>query len=104
MVKSDSDIRLFRGDGKDFANLALHTIYGMFVRYSDVHVIRGVEPALRLKYRETDCTPFENSTDATVASLRQNCLKKRNASLGSRSQLAKLLLDYQEMTKTNLTE
>ncbi|XKL59141.1 hypothetical protein PGB90_000157 [Kerria lacca] len=106
LVKSDSDIRLFKrrdSDGENFTHLVLNTIYGMFVKYGDVHVIRAVEPGVRLKYQEVDCTFFQSITDSTMAALRKNCLNERNTNLGSRSQLSKLLLEYQEQNKLNLT-
>lgn len=105
LIHSDSDIRLFKpmaSGNENFTNLALNTVYAMFVRFGDVHVIRGVEPALHLNYQEIDCTPFQRISDNTIAVLYQNCITKRNANLGSRGQLSKLLLEYQETNKVNL--
>lgn len=75
----------------------------MFVRFGDIHVIRAVEPALRLKYREINCQAFQAITDSAVAALHKNCQTKRNINLGFRSQLSKLILEYQDNTKMNLT-
>lgn len=105
LIRSDSDIRLFREsevDEGNFTNLALHNVHGMFVQYGNMHVIRGVEPGLRLKYKELDCSPYENKATKIVATLYEHCLKKRNWNLGSRSQLAKLLIEYQKSNKVNL--
>lgn len=105
-IKSDSDIRVLRSnliDRDNFTSLALHTIYGMFVRFGDVHVIRSVEPALRLKYREIDCHLFETSADTAVNAVYKNCRTRRNFNLGSRSQLSRLILEYQDSTKLNIT-
>lgn len=106
VIKSDSDIRVLRSnliDRNNFTGLALHTIYSMFVRFGDVHVIRGVEPALRLKYREIDCHLYEANTDTVVSAVHTNCQTKRNFNLGSRSQLSKLILEYQDNAHPNFT-
>ena len=105
LVRSDADVRLFKSfppKDENFTSLAVNTIYSMFVRFGDVHVIRGVEPALKLRYRETDCTPFLSIADKTIAALYKHCLTTRNSNLGSRGQLSRLLLDYQESNAINL--
>lgn len=106
IIKTDSDIRLFRSnliDRDNFTSLALNTIYSLFVRFGDVHVIRAVEPALRLKYHDIDCRVYQTITDSAVSALYKSCLTKRNFNLGSRSQLSKLILEYQDDMRVNLT-
>ena len=104
IVRSDADLRLFKSSSskdENFTSLAVNTIYSMFVRFGDVHVIRGVEPALKLRYREVSCIPFLSIADKTIAALYKHCLTTRNTNLGSRGQLSRLLLDYQESNNIN---
>ncbi|RZF45951.1 hypothetical protein LSTR_LSTR008328 [Laodelphax striatellus] len=97
MVKNDKDIlNLFQNQAANLTHYAVHTLYSMFVRKSNVHVLRGVEPSLRLRYEEKSC-PVDNqsSPSATSTGLYNDCILTRSLNLGTRSQLAKLILDYQ---------
>lgn len=64
------------------------TLYGLFVRFTDVHVLRGVEPSLRLRHVEQKCV-----TDYAL------CIERRAHNLGPRSQLGQILLDYQNLRR-----
>jgi hypothetical protein len=59
------------------------SLYGMFISSGNLHILRAVEPGLRLHYRERTC---QNSN--------VQCAEARAFNLGSKSQLAQLILDY----------
>lgn len=71
------------------------SLYEMFVSFSNVHVLRAVEPALKIKYKNISCS-------STCSSIYSSCIKSKNYHLGHRSQLARLILDY-EIYKNNLS-
>lgn len=66
-------------------------LYDLFLQHSDLHVFRAVEPALRLHYRERVCPPV------TDESAYQRCLRVRADGLASRSQLAMLIFEHQQL-------
>lgn len=55
-------------------------IYNMFLRNSKSHVLRAVEPSLRLRY------PLEICTNT-------NCTSSQAYNLATRSQLGRIILD-----------
>lgn len=59
------------------------SLYGMFISSGSLHILRAVEPGLRLHYRERNCQH-----------LNIQCAEARAFNLGSKSQLAQLILDY----------
>lgn len=71
-----------------------NTLYGLFVRASDVHMLRAVEPGLRLRHISLDCSSSGSASEISLHMLNA-CVKKRAHNLGSRSALARLLLEYQ---------
>jgi len=75
-------------------SLAENTLYGLFVRASDVHLLRAVEPGLRLRHVSVDCMSSGSASEISLHMLNA-CVKKRANNLGSRSALARLLLEYQ---------
>lgn len=75
-------------------SLAQNTLYGLFVRASDVHMLRAVEPGLRLRHVSLDCTSSGSASEISLHMLNA-CVKQRANNLGSRSALARLLLEYQ---------
>lgn len=80
-------------------SLAENTLYGLFVRASDLHILRAVEPGLRLRHVSADCTSGGSSADISLHLL-NSCVKARASNLGSRSALARLLLEFQSMKPT----
>lgn len=91
----EANIPLARSD-KDIATLLklskhspVTSLFEMYVSFSDMHVFRAIEPTLKIKYKDVNCD------DASNDSIYQNCLKLRHNHLGKRSQLARLILDYQ---------
>ncbi|XP_066997100.2 chondroitin sulfate synthase 2 isoform X2 [Anabrus simplex] len=91
-VNTDRDINLLLAtkqknfNGKCF----LHDLYSMFVCTGKLHVLRAVEPGLRLRFRECVCPPSSGSPYEY-----QQCIDSRANNLGFRNQLAHLILDYQ---------
>ncbi|XP_072746635.1 chondroitin sulfate synthase 2 [Anoplolepis gracilipes] len=91
----ETSIPLARSD-KDIATLLklskhspVTSLFEMYVSFSNMHIFRAVEPTLKIKYKDINCD------DASNDSIHNSCLKLRNNHLGKRSQLARLILDYQ---------
>lgn len=96
VVRNDKDIVNFiKNQEANVTNFAVHTIYSMFVRMSDLHVLRGVEPGLRLRHEEKSCQYPTSVNGPTAAGIYHSCITSQAFNLGSRSQLAKLILEYQ---------
>ncbi|KAK2581524.1 hypothetical protein KPH14_005183 [Odynerus spinipes] len=85
LVRSDKDIATLLELSK---NNPITSIFDMFVSFSDIHALRAVEPALKIKYRDIECIGTLNNDTYKM------CVKQKNIHLGQRSQLAKLILDY----------
>jgi len=91
----EASIPLARTD-KDIATLLklskhspVTSLFEMYVSFSDMHLFRAIEPTLRIKYKDVNCK------DAINGTIYNNCFKLKNSRLGKRSQLARLVLDYQ---------
>lgn len=80
-----------------FQSLAENTLYSLFVRASDLHMLRAVEPGLRLRHVSLECTTNGSASDISLHTLHA-CIKARANNLGSRSALARLLLEFQAVT------
>jgi len=76
------------------------SVYSMFVAYSECHIFRAVESGLRLHHKQRHCELYEgNIVDHTSAALYGNCVRSRNRNAGSKGQLARLVLEYQNQLK-----
>ncbi|XP_014474945.1 PREDICTED: chondroitin sulfate synthase 2 [Dinoponera quadriceps] len=91
----EANIPLTRSD-KDIATLLkfskhspVTSLFEMYVSFSDMHVFRAIEPTLKIKYKDVNCEDDFND------SIYKSCLRLKNSHLGKRSQLARLILDYQ---------
>ncbi|KAL6268446.1 hypothetical protein P5V15_001581 [Pogonomyrmex californicus] len=91
----EANIPLARSD-KDIATLLklsrhspVTSLFEMYVSFSDMHVFRAIEPTLKIKYKDINCDNIFNDN------IYKSCLILRNNHLGKRSQLARLILDYQ---------
>ncbi|KMQ82964.1 chondroitin sulfate synthase 2-like protein [Lasius niger] len=91
----ETNIPLARSD-KDIATLLklskhspVTSLFEMYVSFSDMHIFRAIEPTLKIKYKDVNCDDTANDN------IHKSCLKLRNNHLGKRSQLAGLILDYQ---------
>lgn len=90
-VDTDKDIPLILAESR---REIVESLFDLFVRFSEVHALRAVEPAFKIRYNELNC----NGTDSEK--VRRNCEQRRNLRLGHRGQLAKLILDYQSENST----
>ncbi|XP_070831602.1 chondroitin sulfate synthase 2 [Chaetodon trifascialis] len=69
-------------------------IFDMFVKYSDLHVFRAVEPALHQQYTSQACNPRLSEE------IYHRCVQSNLEGLGSRSQLAMLLFEQEQGNST----
>ena len=79
IMKSDRDIHSLTS----VKSMPSMSLYGMFIHSANLHILRAVEPGLRLHHHERMC----DDTDV-------QCTQSRAFNLGSKSQLAQLILDY----------
>lgn len=91
----EANIPLARSD-KDIATLLklskhspVTSLFEMYVSFSDMHIFRAIEPTLKIKYKDVNCKDTSNEK------IYKSCLRLKNIHLGKRSQLARLILDYQ---------
>ncbi|CAK9828439.1 Chondroitin sulfate synthase 2 [Anthophora retusa] len=84
IIHSDRDISSMMKLSQD---IPVTSLFEMFVSFGNVHVLRAVEPALKVKYKNIDC--------ANASNIYKICARSRKLHLGRRSQLARLILDYQ---------
>jgi len=91
----EASIPLARSD-KDIAALLklsehspVTSLFEMYVSFSDMHILRAIEPTLKIKYKDVNCEGISNDN------IYKSCIKLRNNHLGKRSQLARLVLDFQ---------
>jgi hypothetical protein len=82
IIRSDRDIHSLVII-KYYSQSSPPSLYGMFTSSGNLHILRAVEPGLRLHYRERNCQDSN-----------RQCMDIRAFNLGSKSQLAQLILDY----------
>lgn len=73
-----------RLDGKTL----LLDLSSLFLGQSDVHMMRAVEPALRLRYHTRECDP--QLVDSDYA----RCLVSRREGIATKAQLANVLFNH----------
>ncbi|KAG7201076.1 hypothetical protein KM043_017619 [Ampulex compressa] len=71
--------------------LPLRSVLEMFLSFSELHVLRAAEPALKIRYKLQQCSKECNKE------IYEACIKSKSVHLGRRGQLAKLLLEYRAM-------
>jgi hypothetical protein len=82
------------------ANMTNPSVYSMFVAFSDCHIFRAVESGLRLRHKQRHCELYKgNIVDNLSAALYGDCIRSRNRNSGSKGQLARLVLEYQNQVK-----
>ncbi|XP_074767275.1 chondroitin sulfate synthase 2 isoform X3 [Athene noctua] len=69
-------------------------IYDMFIKYSNLHVFRAVEPALLQRYRHQACNPRLSEE------IYHRCVQSSLEGVGSRSQLAMVLFEQEQGNST----
>ena len=92
ITRSDRDIPSLL---KLSQHIPVTSLFEMFVSFSNVHMLRAIEPALKVKYKNVNCSATYNDN------IQKTCVRSKNFYLGRRSQLARLVLDYQTY-KNNL--
>ncbi|XP_076473793.1 chondroitin polymerizing factor isoform X2 [Bombus vancouverensis nearcticus] len=85
IIHSDRDISSMLNLSQNIPDTSL---YEMFVSFSNLHILRAIEPALKVRYKNVDC--FD-----TTDNISNFCTRSKNHHLGRRSQLARLILDYE---------
>ncbi|XP_017878502.1 chondroitin sulfate synthase 2 [Ceratina calcarata] len=86
IIHSDRDISTLLKLSQDIP-AGYTSLFEMFVSFSNLHVLRAVEPALKVKYKDINCTNIWSN-------IHNVCMQSKNLHLGRRSQLARLILDY----------
>lgn len=82
------------------ANMTNPSVYSMFVAFSECHMFRAVESGLRLRHKQRYCELYKgNIVDHMSAALYGDCVRSRNRNAGSKGQLARLVLEYQNQVK-----
>lgn len=79
---------------KTIVKISLNSIYGLFFKMDNVHILRAVEPGLRLRYAIIDCKKISHPDDLLKPLLFRQCIEKRNFNTGTRSQLGEFILNY----------
>ncbi|CAL4137218.1 unnamed protein product, partial [Meganyctiphanes norvegica] len=83
LIRSDKDLKHDHPEEYEFG------LYGLFLRASDLHVLRAAEPTLKLAYQPIDC---EGQSEQQS----QFCSLQLADSFGLRTQISKLVIDYTE--------
>lgn len=91
IIRTDRDIDSVMNIKHNSQSSLPSSLYGMFVNARSLHILRAVEPGLRLHYRDRNCQ------DSNI-----HCAENRAYNLGSKSQLAQLILDYMASYVTTL--
>ena len=65
----------------------------MFVQNSDLLILRAPEATLKLTYKPIKCP---DQTTSKPLAYQERCKKKQGLSLGLRTQLSKIIIDYEK--------
>ncbi|XP_043515784.1 chondroitin sulfate synthase 2 [Frieseomelitta varia] len=84
IIHSDRDISSVL---KFSQSIPVTSLFEMFVSFSNLHILRAIEPALKVRYKNVDYVDIIDNNNF--------CTRSKNFHLGRRSQLARLILDYQ---------
>jgi len=71
------------------------TLYDLFVEYTDLHILRAPDQALRVHYKSLKCDAMKQSNALEY----NRCLVQREKGLASRSQLAMIIIDHEQTNK-----
>lgn len=78
----------------NLTKLSLNSLYSMFVNHGNLTILRAVEPGLRLRHVEKDCSKVASMDDLFKSALYQSCVEKRNFNAGTRSHLGNFILEF----------
>ena len=83
-----------------YHNISISTanLYDLFVQLSNMHILRAPDQSLRVRYRPIKCnmTILSNSLEY------ERCLLQREKSLASRSQLAMVIIENEQMKQKKI--
>ena len=71
------------------------SLISLFLGYSNLHIIRAVDPELNIWYHERICDPRLSEKNYG------NCLASKREGLASKAQLAYLILQQNELTASD---
>lgn len=73
-------------------------IIDLFINQTDIHILRAIDPTLKIRYHNRTCHLFNKNKDKSFSfdSFKQNdfykrCIKSQKKSLGSKTQLINLV-------------
>ena len=97
-------IGLYMNDYLTIKNLISHqnistltmNLYDLFVQLTDVHILRAPDQSLRVHYRSIECNVTLQSNPVEY----DRCLMQREKGLASRSQLATIIVDNEQMKQS----
>lgn len=95
LIRNEKDLKRDHPEEYDYG------IYGLFLRASNLHVLRAAEPSLKLVYQNIECG---EKTMTQSGRCNHFCSLQEGYSFGLRTQLSKLVLDYVEQGKGKLQE
>ncbi|GAB1603562.1 chondroitin sulfate synthase 2-like [Argonauta hians] len=67
-----------------------YDLFRMFLKHKKVHVFRAIEPTLKHRYKAINCIP------SSPAYIYERCKIRRLEALANRSQLARLIFEFEE--------
>ncbi|CAH1237799.1 CHPF2 [Branchiostoma lanceolatum] len=87
-----TELQKQRKDNEDVSET--YNLYEMFLKHSNLHVFRAVEPDLRQRYMPRTCNPHLSED------LYHSCLVSQAEGLASKEQLAKLIFEHDNEIKS----
>ncbi|CAF0925073.1 unnamed protein product [Adineta ricciae] len=76
-------------------SLASTNLYDLFVQFTDLHMLRAPDQALRVRYHPIKCDSIKQSNKLEL----NRCLIQKEKGLASRSQLAMIIIDNEQAKK-----
>jgi hypothetical protein len=73
-------------------------LYDLFVRASDIHILRAPDQSLRVHYQPMKCEPLQSYHRIEY----DRCLIQREKGLASRSQLAMVIIENERSATSNV--
>ena len=77
-------------------SLSSRNLYDLFVEFTDLHILRAPDQALRVHYRSNKCDTIKSSNPVEY----HRCLNQRERGIASRGQLAMTMIENEPLNKT----
>jgi hypothetical protein len=77
-------------------SLSSRNLYDLFQELTDLHILRAPDQSLRVHYKPIKCDSIKQSNIIEY----NRCLNQREKGLASRSQLAMIIIENEQMNKT----